>query len=100
MVYCSMYLLGLLAYLTTMTTMIPGDEIPADGLWLDGSPIIIDESALTGESDPFTKNEEKPLLFAGSLVTDGKARMLVTAVGADTTGRGRGCRSCCCTIHT
>lgn len=70
----------------TLTPWLAGDEIPADGLWVDGKPIVIDESALTGESDPFTKSAEKPLLFAGSLVTDGKARMVVTAVGPNTTG--------------
>lgn len=63
-----------------------GDEVPADGLWLDGQVLVIDESALTGESDPFKKSAEKPSLFAGSLVTDNKARMLVTAVGSNTTG--------------
>lgn len=63
-----------------------GDEVPADGLWLDGQTIVIDESALTGESDPFKKNADKPSLFAGSLVTEHKGRMLVTAVGSNTTG--------------
>lgn len=63
-----------------------GDEVPADGLWLDGQTMVIDESALTGESDPFKKNAEKPSFFAGSLVTEHKGRMLVTAVGSNTTG--------------
>jgi Ca2+-transporting ATPase len=63
-----------------------GDEVPADGLWLDGQTMVIDESALTGESDPFKKSAEKPSFFAGSLVTEHKGRMLVTAVGSNTTG--------------
>ncbi|TYH55764.1 hypothetical protein ES332_D09G258000v1 [Gossypium tomentosum] len=47
-----------------------GDQVPADGLFIDGHSLQIDESSMTGER---TK------------VADGYARMLVTSVGMNTT---------------
>ncbi|KAG6700397.1 hypothetical protein I3842_08G110500 [Carya illinoinensis] len=62
-----------------------GDQIPADGLFLDGHSLLINESSMTGESDPVEVNStENPFLFSGSKVADGYGRMLVTSVGMNT----------------
>ncbi|KAK3138389.1 hypothetical protein QOZ80_5AG0368260 [Eleusine coracana subsp. coracana] len=61
-----------------------GDVIPADGLFISGYSLVIDESSLSGESEPVNVSEEKPFLHAGSKVVDGTAKMLVTAVGIRT----------------
>ena len=62
-----------------------GDQIPADGLLLNGQSVISDESAMTGESDPMKKNPAtKPFLLSGCKITEGYGEMLVTAVGLKT----------------
>jgi P-type Ca2+ transporter type 2C len=61
-----------------------GDVVPADGLFISGYSLVIDESSLSGESEPVNVSEEKPFLHAGSKVVDGTAKMLVTAVGSHT----------------
>ncbi|CAN6346333.1 unnamed protein product [Urochloa humidicola] len=61
-----------------------GDVVPADGLFISGYCLVIDESSLSGESEPVIVSEEKPFLHAGSKVLDGTAKMLVTAVGMRT----------------
>ncbi|KAG8044406.1 hypothetical protein GUJ93_ZPchr0054g2853 [Zizania palustris] len=61
-----------------------GDVVPADGLFISGYCLVIDESSLTGESEPIHVSEQKPFLHAGSKVVDGTAKMLVTAVGTRT----------------
>ncbi|KAJ6412264.1 hypothetical protein OIU84_005344 [Salix udensis] len=62
-----------------------GDQIPADGLFLDGHSLEVDESSMTGESDHVAVNtKENPFLFSGSKIADGYARMLVTSVGMNT----------------
>jgi len=61
-----------------------GDVVPADGLFVSGYSLMIDESSLSGESEPVHVSEEKPFLHAGSKVLDGTAKMLVTAVGMRT----------------
>ncbi|XP_021773158.1 putative calcium-transporting ATPase 13, plasma membrane-type [Chenopodium quinoa] len=63
-----------------------GDQIPADGLFLDGHSLKLDESSMTGESDHVEVNDKNnPFLFSGTKVTDGYGRMLVTSVGMNTT---------------
>ncbi|GLT99517.1 hypothetical protein SLE2022_169540 [Rubroshorea leprosula] len=63
-----------------------GDQVPADGLFLDGNSLQIDESSMTGESDHVEVNSKKnPFLISGTKVVDGYARMLVTSVGMNTT---------------
>lgn len=59
----------------------PGDEVPADGLFVSGNRLQIDESPLTGETLPVKKNPENPFLFSGCQVGEGSGFMLVTAVG-------------------
>uniref|UniRef100_A0A2P2M5Q6 Calcium-transporting ATPase n=1 Tax=Rhizophora mucronata TaxID=61149 RepID=A0A2P2M5Q6_RHIMU len=61
-----------------------GDIVPADGIYLSGYSLVIDESSLSGESEPVNVNEEKPFLLSGTKVQDGSAKMLVTAVGMRT----------------
>jgi Ca2+-transporting ATPase len=61
-----------------------GDVVPADGLFVSGYSLVVDESSLSGESEPVHVSEEKPFLHAGSKVQDGTAKMLVTAVGMRT----------------
>eukprot|EP00834_Sanchytrium_tribonematis_P003744 NODE_156_length_15158_cov_0.791553.p1 type:complete len:1032 gc:universal NODE_156_length_15158_cov_0.791553:12415-9320(-) len=64
----------------------PGDEIPGDGLLFNNQIIVVDESPLTGESFPVKKSNRSPFLFSGCLVTEGKCKMLVTAVGVQSCG--------------
>ncbi|KAK1408504.1 hypothetical protein QVD17_40338 [Tagetes erecta] len=61
-----------------------GDQVPADGIFISGYNLLIDESSLTGESDYVHIDEHKPFLLAGTKVQDGSAKMLVTAVGMKT----------------
>ncbi|XP_022723084.1 putative calcium-transporting ATPase 13, plasma membrane-type [Durio zibethinus] len=63
-----------------------GDQVPADGLFLDGHSLHVDESSMTGESDHVEVNRcQNPFLFSGTKVVDGYSRMLVTSVGMNTT---------------
>lgn len=63
-----------------------GDQVPADGLFLDGHSLQVDESSMTGESDHLEVNSShNPFLFSGTKVADGYARMLATSVGMNTT---------------
>ncbi|KAJ4780235.1 Calcium-transporting ATPase [Rhynchospora pubera] len=61
-----------------------GDQVPADGLFISGYSLLIDESSLSGESDPVYITRDKPFLLAGTKVQDGSAKMVVTAVGMRT----------------
>jgi P-type Ca2+ transporter type 2C len=61
-----------------------GDQVPADGLFVSGYSLMIDESSLTGESDHVHISSQNPFLRAGTKVVDGSATMLVTAVGMNT----------------
>ncbi|KAG6703122.1 hypothetical protein I3842_07G068200 [Carya illinoinensis] len=61
-----------------------GDQIPADGLFLEGHSLKVDESSMTGESDHIEINERTPFMFSGTKVTDGFGFMLVTSVGMNT----------------
>jgi H+-transporting ATPase len=60
-----------------------GDIVPADARLLDGDPVEVDQSALTGESLPA---ERKPgeAVFSGSIVRQGEIGALVYATGAKT----------------
>lgn len=59
-----------------------GDKVVADGLYIEGHNLVIDEASLTGESDPIKKNDEKDFWCrSGTQVTDGDGKMLVIAVG-------------------
>lgn len=61
-----------------------GDQVPADGLFISGYSLWIDESSLSGESEPVSIDERNPYLLSGTKVQDGSGKMLVTAVGMRT----------------
>ncbi|RVX03853.1 putative calcium-transporting ATPase 13, plasma membrane-type [Vitis vinifera] len=59
-----------------------GDQVPADGLFLNGHSLQVDESSMTGKGGCVEVNSDKnPFLLSGTKVADGYARMLVTSVG-------------------
>jgi len=58
-----------------------GDMVPCDGIFISGHTLTLDESAMTGEPDALKKNEQKPFIISGTLVTDGSGIMLAIAVG-------------------
>ena len=77
-----------------------GDRVAADGRLLLAAGLEIDESALTGESQAVAKQSDRlvaadaplgdrlNLAYMNTLLTRGRAELLVTATGADTeTGR-------------
>nr|GMD70001.1 putative calcium-transporting ATPase 13, plasma membrane-type [Ipomoea batatas] len=62
-----------------------GDQIPADGLLVEGHSLQVDESSMTGESDYVEVNHnQNPFLISGTKVVDGYGKMLVTSVGMNT----------------
>ncbi|KAG1364459.1 Plasma membrane ATPase [Cocos nucifera] len=60
-----------------------GDIIPADARLLDGDPLKVDQSALTGESLPVTKNPGDEI-FSGSTCKQGEIEAVVIATGVHT----------------
>jgi Ca2+-transporting ATPase len=73
-----------------------GDYVSADGRIIDNYSIQVNESPLTGESEPVIKTtdiieeenapigDRKNMIFAGSLVTYGRATMVITDIGMGT----------------
>ncbi len=73
-----------------------GDKVPADGRLLHATSVEIDESALTGESSPVAKvaaadvgpdaplAERSTMAWMNSIVTRGRAEMVVTGTGMGT----------------
>lgn len=77
----------------------PGDKVPADLRLFETSDLQVDESALTGESVPVSKNpyevdedtslgDRTDMAFSGTLVTYGQAKGVVAAT-AELTQIGR-----------
>ncbi|HKM42550.1 MAG TPA: cation-translocating P-type ATPase, partial [Limnochordia bacterium] len=74
----------------------PGDRVPADAIILESQVLSVDESNLTGESVPATKDatfqgipttstgDLKNIVFKSTLVTRGYASCLVVTTGMDT----------------
>ena len=60
-----------------------GDIVPADARLLDGDPVEVDQSALTGESLPATRKPGEAV-FSGSIMRQGEIGALVYATGAQT----------------
>lgn len=60
-----------------------GDIVPADARLLEGDPLKIDQSALTGESLPVTKNPGDEV-FSGSTCKQGELEAVVIATGVHT----------------
>jgi len=73
-----------------------GDRVPADGRLLQAIKLAADESALTGESQAAEKNgdalgtdapalgDRHNMLYMNTMVTRGRAELLVTAIGTKT----------------
>ncbi|KAE8680663.1 Calcium-transporting ATPase 2, plasma membrane-type [Hibiscus syriacus] len=61
-----------------------GDQVPADGLFVSGFSVLIDESSLTGESEPVFVHDTNPFMLSGTKLQDGSCKMLVTTVGMRT----------------
>ena len=73
-----------------------GDKVVADGRLVESNSLQVDESALTGESLAVKKDanlvlgdniplaERKNMVYAGTFVTAGNGKMLVTNVGDNT----------------
>ncbi len=60
-----------------------GDIVPADARLLDGDPVEVDQSALTGESLPATRKPGEAV-FSGSIIRQGEIGALVYATGQNT----------------
>ena len=73
-----------------------GDKIPADGRLVDADDLEVDESMLTGESDPVRKDnkvlnceeeidiaDRENMVFMGSALLKGSGKFIVTATGND-----------------
>ncbi|MCL2496855.1 MAG: HAD-IC family P-type ATPase, partial [Clostridiales bacterium] len=73
-----------------------GNLISADARLLESNDLTVDESALTGESEPAEKDakiiltgktavaDQLNMVFSGCMVTGGRAKALVTAIGMET----------------
>lgn len=73
-----------------------GERAPADGRLVESARLLLDESALTGESVSVEKDaavvedldaplaERRNMAFLGAVVTEGRGRMIVTATGMAT----------------
>ena len=72
-----------------------GDRIPADGRLLEVFSLSMDESVLTGESNPVNKDTEilapdssiadrRNMVFAGTNVANGRGKAIVTSIGINT----------------
>ena len=60
-----------------------GDIVPADARLLDGDPVEVDQSALTGESLP-TERKPGDAVFSGSIIRQGEIAAMVYATGEHT----------------
>jgi H+-transporting ATPase len=60
-----------------------GDIVPADARLLEGDPVEVDQSALTGESLPASRKHGEAV-FSGSIIRQGEIDAMVYATGANT----------------
>ena len=60
-----------------------GDIVPADARLLEGDPVEVDQSSLTGESLPVTRKSGEAV-FSGSIIRRGEIGALVYATGIST----------------
>jgi P-type Ca2+ transporter type 2C len=72
-----------------------GDKVPADARVIDSHSLSCLESSLTGESIPSGKikdslnghlmiNDQKNMIFSGTLITNGRGKCIVTSTGMKT----------------
>lgn len=66
--------------LDDVTILQAGDQVVADALIISGDGLEIDESLLTGESDPVAKGRGS-ILWSGSTITAGQGEARVVGVG-------------------
>ena len=65
-----------------VVTLDTGDAIPADGILIQGFNLALDQSAMTGESQPIFKSLDSDVsMLSGSQVAEGVGKMVVTCVG-------------------
>lgn len=84
-----------------VVSIVEGMEIPADGILIESNDITIDESSMTGETNPIVKNilsvcvkrnssiaseTEKhvatsPVIMGGTRALTGEGRLVVVVVG-------------------
>lgn len=77
-----------------LVVLSEGDRVPADGLLIEGSGLMVDESLLTGEAVPVRKlpasagvppgrpgGEDTPFVYSGTLVVAGRGIACITATG-------------------
>jgi P-type Ca2+ transporter type 2C len=80
-----------------LVLLATGDRVPADCRVVDSVEMMLDESSLTGENQPVSKTgeglalsasppltEQRNIVFAGTLLSAGRGRALVVAVGPST----------------
>jgi H+-transporting ATPase len=60
-----------------------GDIVPADARLLEGDPVDVDQSALTGESLPVTRKTGETV-YSGSIIRQGEIDALVYGTGQNT----------------
>jgi H+-transporting ATPase len=60
-----------------------GDIVPADARLLEGDPVEVDQSALTGESLPVTRKTSEGV-YSGSIIRQGEIDALVYGTGQNT----------------
>ncbi len=60
-----------------------GDIVPADARLLEGDPVEVDQSALTGESLPVTRKAGEAI-YSGSIIRQGEVDALVYGTGQNT----------------
>lgn len=62
-----------------------GDQVSADGLFINGHSLRVDESSMTGESDHVeVDGTRNPFMYSGTKIIDGYGTMMVTSVGMNT----------------
>ncbi|MDQ1475964.1 MAG: cation-transporting P-type ATPase, partial [Actinomycetota bacterium] len=72
--------------LDDLCVLVGGDQAAADGILRQVEGLELDESMLTGESDPVAKDVGDEVL-SGSIAVAGRGRFQVTRVGADAYAR-------------
>ena len=77
-------------------TLNIGDRVPADARIINEANLMVDESLLTGESEPVMKDvnficdskssisDRKNMIFSGTLVIAGKCTAIITTTGTET----------------
>jgi len=60
-----------------------GDIVPADASLIEGDPVEVDQSALTGESLPVTRKTGETV-YSGSIIRQGEVDALVYGTGGNT----------------